>query len=69
MKGMTVHLYRPEVVTKAALPLLAGSIGTCQYPDARSNVENHSAPDRADKESSICGRGYASLMDVAFTFL
>ena len=35
------------MMTKAALPLLAGSIGTCQYPEARSNVENHFASERA----------------------
>ena len=52
----------------AALPLPARSVGTCQYPEARSNVEHHFAPERADKESSMHGSGYASLTVVAFTF-
>ena len=52
---------------KAALSLLAGSMGTCQYPEARSSVENHFAPERADKESSMRGRGYASLTVAALT--
>ena len=55
------------MVTKAALPLLAESMGTCQYPGARSNVENHFAPERADKELSFHDSGYTSFTVAAFT--
>ena len=37
---MTVHSYNPEVVSKAALPLLARSKGTCQCAEHKSNVPN-----------------------------
>ena len=51
----------PKGVTVVALSLLAQSKETFQYPEARSNVENHFAPERAQKESSICSREYVSL--------
>ena len=37
------------------------SISTCQYPDVKSKVENHLAPESASTESSIRGRGYECL--------
>ena len=55
------------MVTKDALPLITGSIGNCQYPDARSNVENHFATEREDKEFSMRHTWYASFTVVAFT--
>ena len=50
-KGTTVHSYSPALVTKAALPM----IGTRQYPEGRSNVLNHFAPESTLKESLMCG--------------
>ena len=39
-----------------------GSMGTCQYPLARSSVENHREPRRESIVSSMRGKGYESLM-------
>ena len=38
-----------------------GSMGTCQYPLARSSVENHREPRRESIVSSMYGKGYESL--------
>ncbi|OUC41195.1 hypothetical protein D917_03569 [Trichinella nativa] len=54
---MTLNWYKPYGVVKAVFSLSRVSISTCQYPLARSSVENHCAPDNASNVSSIQGRG------------
>ena len=43
-KGITRNWNKPLRVLKAVFGLSASSIFTCQYPLARSMVQNHSAP-------------------------
>ena len=47
----------PLLVQNALLALSCSVIGTCQYPLLRSKVENHLAPWRASRRSSIRSRG------------
>ena len=54
----------PECVANAVLHRASGDKDTCQYPLARSRVENHRLPANISKVSSIRGRGYASLTEV-----
>ena len=46
-KGITFHSYKPLGVTNAAFSWVDASIATCQYPETRSNVENHLEPLKA----------------------
>ena len=52
-RGTMVLSCNPEVVTKAALPLLARFMGICQYPEDKSNVLNHFAVENTLRESSV----------------
>ena len=60
-KGMTLNWNRPECVAKAVLHLASGDRDTCQYPLARSRVENQRLPANISSVSSIRGNGYASI--------
>ena len=59
--GMTLNWKSPECVAKAVLHLASGDRDTCQYPLARSRVENHRLPANISSVSSIRGSGYASF--------
>ncbi|KRY53471.1 hypothetical protein T03_14003 [Trichinella britovi] len=56
-KGHHFELVQPKGVVKAVFSRSCGSTSTCQYPLARSRVENHCAPASASKVSSILGSG------------
>ena len=58
----------PLLVQNAVFSLSCSDIGTCQYPLFRSRVENHLAPWRASRRSSILGKGWASLMVAALSW-
>ena len=64
--SMTLNWNSPEWVTKAVLHLASGDRDTCQYPLARSRVENHRLPANISMVSSIRGRGYASFTVAKF---
>ena len=66
--GITRNWYSPCCVAKAVFSRSAGSTSTCQYPLARSSVENHLAAPSASSVSSILGRGWASFLVTWFTF-
>ena len=67
--GITRNWNRPLRVMNAVLGLSSSFIFTCQYPEARSKVQNHSAPPSVLNVSSIRGRGYASFRDRLFNSL
>ena len=54
-KGIFLNWYNPNWVVKAVFSASSGAIGTCQYPLARSKVENHLDPLKASIVSSIRG--------------
>ena len=62
--GMTLNSNSPSCVQNAVLCMSFSSVSTCQNPQRRSRVEileNHGEPLKESSESSILGRGYASL--------
>ena len=61
-----LNWYRPSDVLKAVFCRSASSTSTCQYPFFRSSVVNSLDP---AKVSSTRGRGYASILVIALTFL
>ena len=66
-KGTWLNSYScPPLVRNAVFALSLSVMGTCQYPLLRSRVENHRAPWRASRRSSILGNGWASLTIAAF---
>ncbi len=65
--GMTLNSYRPSWVTNAVFSFVAGSIGICQYPDAKSNAVKYLAPSSDSRVSSIRGNGYIFLAVISFT--
>ena len=56
-KGITLNWNSPLCVAIAVFSTQSGSIPICQYPDARSIVENHSDPCSESKMSCINGKG------------
>ncbi|KRY48793.1 hypothetical protein T03_3373 [Trichinella britovi] len=64
---MTLNWYKPYGQVKAVFIRSCVSISTCQYPLARSSVENHCAPDNAYNMSSIRGRRCASYWVTLFS--
>ena len=52
----------------AVFCLSLSDISTCQYPLAKSKVENHLDPDKVSNVSSILGKGYESLIVLALIF-
>ncbi len=57
-KGITLKLYSPPDLMKAVFCLHARSIGSCQYPLLRSNVENIVAPEWNSRIYVMFGSGY-----------
>ena len=55
--GITRNWNNPSFVTNAALRLASGDMATCQYPLARSMVENHCWFRNKRNESLIRGKG------------
>ena len=69
-KGMCSHSQKPKGPTvKAVRGLASSSNSTCQYPDFKSSVENHTAPCKQSRVSSILGSEYPSLTVLLFSFL
>ena len=69
-KGIHSHSQKPKGPTiKAVRGLASSSISTCQYPDFKSSVENHTAPCKQSRVSSILGSEYPSLTVLLFSFL
>ena len=67
---MHSHSQKPKGPTvKAVRGLASSSTSTCQYPDLRSSVENHTAPCKQSRVSSILGNEYPSLIVLLFSFL
>ena len=65
---MCSHSQKPKgPIVKAARGLASSSNSTCPYPDFRSSVENHTAPCRQSKVSSILGNEYPSLTVLLFS--
>ena len=65
---MHSHSQRPKgPIVKAVRGLASSSNSTCQYSDFRSSVENHTAPCRQSKVSSILGNEYPSLTVLLFS--
>ena len=56
-KGMTVNSKSPACVVNTVFSWDAGSIPTCQYPEARSRELKKRVPASRSRESSIRGRG------------
>ena len=67
--GIAFHSNKPFRVVKAVLALSAEDTGTCQNPLARSNVLNHSAPERVSSVLLMLGRGYTSFRVMSFNRL
>ena len=53
-------------IVKAVRGLASSSNSTCQYPNFKSSVENHTAPCKQSKVSSILGNEYPSLIVLLF---
>ena len=67
-KGMHSHSQKLRgPIVKVARGLASSSNSTCQYPDFRSSVENHTAPCKQSKVSSILDNEYASLIVLLFS--
>ena len=66
---ITWNWYNPFLVVNAVFWRSFDSTSTCQYPEQRSIVDNHFAPYIWFKESSILGKGYASLTVTLLSFL
>ena len=54
-------------MVNAVRGLASSSNSTCQYPDFRSIVENHTAPCKQSKVSSMWGREYPSFTVLLFS--
>ena len=66
-KGMHSHSQKPSGPMVNAVRGLASSLNTtCQYPDFKSCVENHTAPCKQSKVSSILGNEYPSFSVLLF---
>ena len=64
---MPSHSQKPKgPIVKAVRGLASSSNSTCQYPDFKSSVENHTAPCKQCKVSSISGNEYPSLIVLLF---
>jgi len=66
--GITLNSYNPSIVMKAVLERSSGLISTCQYPDAKSNVEKYLAFPSVSSKSSILGNGNWSLVVTLFSY-
>ena len=67
---MHSHSQKPKGPTvKAIRGLASSSNSTCQYPDFKSSVENHTAPCKQSRVSSILGNEYPSFTVLLFNFL
>ena len=67
---MHSHSQKPKGPTvKAVRGLASSSNSTCQYPHFKSSVENHTAPCKQSRVSSILGNKYPSLTVLLFNFL
>ena len=66
-KGITVNWYSPPPTENAVFGLSFLLKGTCQYPLARSRVQNHSEPARVSKHSVMFGSGYLSFRVASLT--
>ena len=67
---MHSHSQKPKGLTvKAVRGLASSSNSTCQYPDFKSSVENHTAPCKQSRVSSILGSEYPSFIVLLFSFL
>ena len=55
--GITLNWKSPECVAKAVLHRASGDKETCQYPLAKSRVENHFLPANISRVSSMRGSG------------
>lgn len=64
-----LNLYSPNGIEKIIFSLSARSTSTCQYPLAKSRVENQQAQDRASRVLSIRGMGWTSFLVKLFIFL
>eukprot|EP00922_Rhytidocystis_sp_ex-Travisia-forbesii_P016469 GHVS01024499.1.p1 GENE.GHVS01024499.1~~GHVS01024499.1.p1 ORF type:complete len:136 (-),score=0.56 GHVS01024499.1:18-425(-) len=53
----------------ADFAFVSSSNGTCQYPDNKSNAENHLWPLNDSSKVSMRGKGYTSLTVMALSFL
>ena len=60
-KGITANWNNPECVANAVFGLASSDGLTCQYPLAKSKVENQACPLNEFSESSMRGRGNASF--------
>ena len=68
-KDILSHSQNPSgPMGNAVRGLPSSSNSTCQYPDFKSNVENHIAPCRQSKVSSILGKAYPSLIVQMLSF-
>ena len=56
-KGITANWNNPECVANAVFGFAFSDSLTCQYPLAKSRVENQACPFKEFSESSMCGRG------------
>ena len=68
-KGIRQKRYVSPKQENAVLSRYLFAIGTCQYPDRKSRVENTSAPLRDCSTSSILGIGYFTFSVTALIFL
>ena len=67
-KDMHSHSKNPSgPMVNAVRGLASSSNSTCQEPDFRSSVENHTAPCKQSRVSSIWGREYPSLTVLLFS--
>ena len=65
---MRSHSQKPRgPIVKVVRGLASSSNSTWQYPDFRSSVENHTAPCKQSKVSSILGNKYLSLIVLLFS--
>ena len=61
LKGITANWNNPECVANAVFGFASSESLTCQYPLAKSRVENQACPLNELSESSMRGRGNASF--------
>ena len=64
---MLSHSQKPSgPMVNVVRGLASSSNSTCQYPDFRSTVENHTAPCKQSTISSILGNEYPSFIVLLF---
>ena len=67
LNGIQFHSNKANGVQKVVLALSLSVTGTWLYPLAKSIMENQQAPVSASSESSMRGRGSASLNSIQLT--